>query len=85
MENNLTFSEALKFLKAGKKLVRKNWNAAGMYLQVQRPDEYSKMTHPYLYLTIPEGSQSNTPEGERRLPWQPAQVDLFSDDWEIKA
>ena len=22
-------------------------------------------------------------EGERRLPWQPAQVDLFSEDWVV--
>lgn len=56
--------------------VRSGWNGKGMKLKVQYPDEHSKMTHPYLYMVIPD-----CPEGERRLPWQPAQVDLFAEDW----
>ena len=79
--NNLSFSEALILLKNGDKVARQGWNGSKMYLQVQFPDEYSKMTFPYLYLTIPEGTQLNVAEGERCLPWQPAQVDFFSEDW----
>ncbi len=58
--------------------VRPGWNGKGMKLKAQFPDEHSKMTHPYLYMEIPDCE-----EGIRRIPWQPAQVDLFAEDWEI--
>jgi len=47
-----------------------------MTLRAQRPDQNSKMTHPYLYMTVPDCE-----EGTRKLPWQPSQVDLFAEDW----
>ena len=58
---------------------RRGWNGNGMWIEIQRPDEHSKMTHPYLVMCIP-----NCEEGLRRLPWQPAQVDLFAEDWSLK-
>ncbi|EGD47129.1 Protein of unknown function DUF2829 [Ruminiclostridium papyrosolvens DSM 2782] len=73
-----TFGEAIRNMKNGKKVARKGWNGKGMCLQAQIPDEHSKMTFPYLYMTIPDCS-----EGIRKLPWQPAQVDVFSEDWVI--
>ncbi|MEN6316706.1 MAG: DUF2829 domain-containing protein [Clostridiaceae bacterium] len=76
--DGMTFGLALEAMKVGKKCARPGWNGKGMYLQAQFPDEHSKMTFPYLYMTIPDCT-----EGLRRLPWQPAQVDLFSDDWMI--
>ena len=72
----MKFGEAMEKLKEGKMLKRKGWNGPGMHLEAQFPDENSKMTHPYLFMTIPECE-----EGTRKLPWQPAQVDLFSEDW----
>ena len=74
----MNFGQAIEALKSGMKLARKGWNGKGMYLQAQIPDEHSKMTHPYLYMTIPECE-----EGTRRLPWQPAQVDMFAEDWYV--
>ena len=74
----MNFSDILKELKDGSSVRREGWNGNGMSLSVQFPDERSKMTHPYMYLTIPECA-----EGTRVLPWQPSQVDLFSDDWEL--
>ena len=57
----------------------KNYNEQdGMEVEAQFPDKNSKMTHPYLVMVIP-----GCEEGIRRLPWQPAQVDLFSCDWSI--
>lgn len=70
------FSWAMAELKQGEKLVRNGWNGNGMYCITQFPDENSKMTHPYLVMFIPECR-----EGDRLLPWQPAQVDLFASDW----
>jgi len=74
----MNFGQAIEALKDGKKVAREGWNGAGMHLEAQFPDERSKMTHPYLFMTIPECK-----EGTRRLPWQPAQVDLFAEDWQI--
>lgn len=76
--DNLTFGLAIEALKRGEKVARAGWNGKGMHLEIQNPDERSKMTHPYLFMTIPECK-----EGTRRLPWQPAQVDLFAEDWQI--
>ena len=75
---NMTFGQAMEELKEGKALEREGWNGKGMTLKAQFPDENSKMTHPYLYMTIPDCQ-----EGTRLLPWQPAQVDLFSEDWRV--
>lgn len=71
------FSWAMDQLKHGGQLVRQGWNGNGMYCYAQVPDENSKMTHPYLVMFIP-----NCLEGNRMLPWQPAQVDLFATDWQ---
>ena len=72
------FGEAITAIKLGKKVARPGWNGAGMHIEAQFLDEYSKITHPYLYMTIPDCS-----EGTRLLPWQPAQVDIFATDWEV--
>lgn len=78
--DGLTFGIALELMKQGKKVARKGWNGAGMSLQYQFPDKNSKMSLPHLYLTIRDGAQ-DCEEGERRLPWQPAQVDMHKEDW----
>ena len=74
----LDFSWALRALKDGCRVARKGWNGSGMHLEVQNPDSNSKMTHPYLFMSIPECR-----EGTRLLPWQPAQVDIFAEDWMV--
>ena len=75
---NLNFGEAMEYLKTGRSVIRDGWNGKGMCLTAQFPDENSKMTHPYLFMTIPDCD-----EGIRKLPWQPAQVDIFSNDWSV--
>lgn len=77
-QDNLTFGIALEAMKWGDKVARPGWNGSGMHLEVQMSDENSKMTHPYLFMTIP-----GCEEGTRVLPWQPAQVDIFATDWMI--
>ena len=72
----MNFSTALQEIRQGKKLVRNGWNGNGMHCYAQFPGEHSKMTHPYLVIYIPDCN-----EGIRHLPWQPAQVDLFAEDW----
>ncbi len=70
------FDVAIDLLKDGDMLCRAGWNGNGMHCVVQEPDEDSLMTHPYLVMVIPDCE-----EGTRRLPWQPAQVDIFAEDW----
>ncbi len=74
-----SFSFALQHLKDGGRVARSGWNGKGMWLQMQRPDEYSKMTLPYIYIEYPAGS-APYPHGSR-VPWLASQTDLLSDDW----
>ena len=47
---------------------------------MQRPDEHSKMTLPYLYLSYPNDSV-NTPGA--RVPWLASQTDTLTEDWVV--
>ena len=76
----LTFGDAVHFLKAGKRVARRGWNGKGMWLEMQRPDEHSKMTLPYLYLSYPNDS-ANTPGA--RVPWLASQTDMLTEDWVV--
>lgn len=78
--NNLTFGLALEVLKKGSKVARLGWNGKGLWLELQRPDEFSKMTLPYVYLNYPMDAQ-NTPGA--RVPWLASQTDLLAEDWVI--
>ena len=44
-----------------------------MFIQMQIPDEYSKLRGSYLYITI----------GDYLNPWTPSQADMLEDDWMI--
>ena len=46
------FSTALDDLKKWQKITRNGWNWKGMYLQLQTPDENSKMSLPYIYINM---------------------------------
>lgn len=81
----VNFSEALDFLKKGLSVSRSGWNGKGMYLTLQTPDEHSKMTRPYVYMTLPEGSTTQFGEvkGDQRVPWLCSQTDLLAEDWYV--
>lgn len=72
--NPMSFSMALSSLKIGYRVSRKGWNGKGMWLELQRPDEGSKMTLPYIYMKTADG---------HLVPWLASQTDLLSDDWGI--
>jgi hypothetical protein len=83
-EVKLDFSEALKLLKRGLVVAREGWNGKGLVLKLQRPDEGSKMTLPYIYIEYPEASEARGnpiyPVG-CRCPWLASQSDLLAEDW----
>lgn len=72
----MNFSEALDNIKKGGKLRRSGWNGKGMWICLQRPDEHSKMTLPYIFMRTAQGDF---------VPWLASQTDLLADDWEFAA
>lgn len=70
----LSFSDALNALREGRKIARHGWNGKSQFLELQIPDENSKMTLPYIYITTVKGE---------RVPWIASQMDLLSYDWRI--
>lgn len=66
------FSVALLQLKLGKRISRVGWNGVDQWVELQTPDEHSKMTLPYFYL--------RTVRSEL-VPWVPSQTDLLAEDW----
>jgi len=71
---NLNFGIALDLLKDDKKVARAGWNGKGMWLNLQVPDEHSKMGHPYPYMKGVDG---------KFFPWNPNCLDIMSEDWEL--
>lgn len=70
-------------MKTGCKLARKGWNGKGIFIELQIPDENSKMTHPYIFIDT-TGLKTNNPDAPRdRVPWLASQTDMLAEDWII--
>lgn len=69
-----TFGVAIEELKKGKKVAREGWNGKGMFLELQVPDEHSKMRRPYIYMSPVDGLL---------VPWLASQTDMLAEDWVI--
>lgn len=79
----MNFGQALEALKDGRKAARKGWNGKGIFIELQRPDEHSKMTFPYIYIDT-TGLQTNNPDAPKsRVPWLVSQTDMLSEDWQL--
>lgn len=68
----MTFGEAVEALKRGKHVARDGWNGKGMWLHLQRPDENSKMSRPYIYMKTVD---------DAHVPWVASQSDVLGEDW----
>lgn len=68
------FGGALAALRAGLKVTRHGWNGKGMWLALQIPDEHSKMSLPYIYMSTTTGDL---------VPWLASQTDLLANDWVV--
>jgi hypothetical protein len=68
----MNFGDALAALKEGKRVARSGWNGKGMWLELQRPDSYSKMTLPYIFMKTVD---------DQRVPWLASQTDMLGEDW----
>jgi hypothetical protein len=68
-----TIGWAVKELQDGERVRRAGWNGKGMWLELQVPDDKSKMTLPYVYMSTAQGDL---------VPWLCSQSDLLATDWE---
>ena len=59
---------------------RSGWNGTGMLIRIQKHDEQSYMTQPYLYI---EYSENHPVHPGLRMPWVPSQGDVMAEDWEL--
>lgn len=79
----MNFGEALEALKAGKKVARAGWNGKGIYIELQMPDQHSKMTLPYIYI-VTNGLITDNPKAPKGVvPWLASQTDMLAEDWLI--
>lgn len=69
-----TFGAAVEALKSGKRVSRAGWNGKGMWLELQVPDEHSKMSLPYIYMYT---------ACQNRVPWLASQTDVLAEDWAV--
>ncbi len=68
------FGTALDALKDGERVARSGWNGADMWLAHQVPDEFSKMSVPYIFMSTAQGDS---------VPWLASQTDLLAEDWYV--
>lgn len=69
-----TIGWAVKQMQDGQKVCRSGWNGKGMWLALQVPDDNSKMTLPYVYMSTAQGDL---------VPWLCSQTDLLASDWQL--
>lgn len=80
---NFSYSVALYLLKNGFKVSRKAWGQKGskIYIQIQFPDENSKMTFPYTYINKKVFDENGNTIIDRIFPTQLSDESILSNDW----
>jgi hypothetical protein len=71
----MDWGQALNRLQNGLSVFRAGWNGPNQFLTLQRPDEHSKMTLPYIYITTVQGDL---------VPWLASQTDQLAIDWWVR-
>ena len=82
----MNFGQALEALKQGSRVARQGWNGKGLSLNLQIPDENSKMTLPYIYMEYPSTPASETAPLNHinaKVPWLASQTDVLAEDWVV--
>jgi len=72
MEDTMDIGRAIEYMREGGRVSRRGWNGPGQFLELQVPDEHSKMTLPYIFITTVQ---------DDRVPWLASQTDILADDW----
>ena len=83
--DGMNFGLAIEALRKGFRVCRRGWNGKGIFIELQVPDAYSKMTSPYIYIDTTGLQTQNTEAPKSRVPWLASQTDMLAEDWEIFA
>lgn len=70
----MNFGDALVMLKEGQKVCRFGWNGKGMWIELQKPTNLSKMTLPYIFMKTVD---------DQLVPWLASQTDILAEDWMV--
>lgn len=87
--DQLSFGDAIHYLKQGHSLARQGWNGKGVFLFLV-PESTFKANRPPLSGIYPEGTEINyhahidmkTASGEV-VPWLASQTDMLATDWRL--
>lgn len=79
----MNFGGAIEALRSHKRVARKGWNGRGIFIELQVPDAYSKMTSPYIYINTTGLQTTNEAAPKSLVPWLASQTDMLAVDWEI--
>jgi hypothetical protein len=76
--SNLTFSQALEYLKQGKRVARDGWNGKGMWLKLvdHKVRYFTDAYHGLPWIGIKTADNSF-------VPWAASQTDLLAEDWRV--
>lgn len=70
----MTLEDLMPKLRDGARLTRTGWNGPQQYIELQKPDENSMMTLPYVFIRTVQGDL---------VPWLCSQTDLLANDWAV--
>lgn len=80
--NAADFSDALMWLKEGKRVQRAGWNGKGLWLEYKA--SLGTVDLPYIQLIYPVPGDGSLPyPNGARVPWAPSQTDMLADDWRV--
>ena len=87
----MDFSDALKQIKAGKRVARSGWNGKNMFVFLVAGSNFKVNREPLLSI-LGEGTEvTYRPHIDMRaadgtiVPWLASQTDIMADDWEVIA
>lgn len=83
IKSKMAFGEAIAAMKNGLRVCRAGWNGKGIFIEIQNPDENSKMTSPYIFIDTTGLQTDNNHAPKSRVPWLASQTDMLSSDWMI--
>lgn len=71
---HVSFVDVINYLHSGTMAWRQGWNGKNMFISLQTPDEFSKMSRPYIFMKTADN---------HLVPWVASQSDILADDWTI--
>ena len=77
----MNIGQAIEKLKEGKKVCRSGWDGKGIFIELQVPDENSKMTSPYIFIDTTGLQTENENAPKSLVPWLASQTDLLAEDY----